>query len=91
MSVESEVPEGSRGRSRDEAGVRSPRRRRASPFVRMRTYYREVVAELRKVIYPTRSELVTYTVVVLIFVSLVVAIVAGFDYGFSQLDLKIFG
>ena len=37
-------------------------------FARMGLFYRQVVAELRKVIWPTRSELVTYTVVVMFFV-----------------------
>lgn len=82
MSVESEVP-GAGQRSRDD--------RARNPLVRMRTYYREVVAELRKVIYPTRSELVTYTIVVVVFVAAMVAIVSGFDLGFSHLDLLVFG
>jgi preprotein translocase subunit SecE len=82
VSVESEAPG---------AGQRSRDNRPRNPLVRMRTYYREVVAELRKVIYPTRSELVTYTVVVVVFVAIMVAIVSGFDLGFSHLDLLVFG
>lgn len=54
-------------------------------------YYRETVSELRKVIYPTRSELITYVTVVLIFVTFMVAAVAGLDYLFSKLDLAVFG
>ena len=52
---------------------------------------REIVAELRKVIWPSRQELVTYTIVVLVFVVILVAIVAGLDIGFARLVLWIFG
>ncbi len=72
-------------------GTRARGGRRPGPLARLRNYYREIVAEMRKVIYPTRSELVTYVVVVLVFVSIMVAIVAGLDYGFTRLDLKVFG
>ena len=50
-----------------------------------------MVAELRKVIWPTRSELITYTTVVLVFVIAMMAIVGVFDLVFSQLVLKVFG
>ncbi|MQA84407.1 MAG: preprotein translocase subunit SecE [Streptosporangiales bacterium] len=54
-------------------------------------FYRQVVAELRKVIWPTRRELVTYTSVALVFVLIMVGIVSGLDFGFSQLVIKVFG
>ncbi len=50
-----------------------------------------MVAELRKVIWPTRKQLVTYTIVVLVFVSFMVALVAGLDYVFGQGVLFLFG
>jgi preprotein translocase subunit SecE len=64
---------------------------RGSLFSRIRTYYRETVAELRKVIYPTRSELLNYTAVVLVFVSVMVAAVFGLDVLFAKFDLWLFG
>ena len=72
------------------SGNRS-RAQRGGLFARIRTYYREIVAELRKVIYPTRSELLTYTAVVLVFVSVMVAIVFGLDILFAKFDLFLFG
>ncbi|MDP9436852.1 MAG: preprotein translocase subunit SecE, partial [Actinomycetota bacterium] len=48
-------------------------------------------AELRKVIWPTRRDLVTYTAVVLVFVLFMVAVVSLFDFGFSQAVLAVFG
>jgi preprotein translocase subunit SecE len=62
-------------------------KKRTSPLL----FYRQVVAELRKVIWPTRNELVTYTTVSLIFVIIVLAIVFGLDNAFSWLVLKLFG
>jgi preprotein translocase subunit SecE len=55
------------------------------------TFYRQVVAELRKVIWPTRKELVTYTTVVVVFVLVMVAIVAVFDLVFGKAVLAVFG
>ena len=57
----------------------------------MGLFFRQVVAELRKVVWPTRSELVTYTSVVLVFVIAMMAIVAVFDLVMSVLVLKVFG
>jgi preprotein translocase subunit SecE len=55
------------------------------------TFYRQVMAELRKVIWPTRQELVTYTTVVVVFVLVMVAIVAVFDLAFGKAVLAVFG
>ncbi|WP_372496918.1 preprotein translocase subunit SecE [Pseudonocardia humida] len=52
---------------------------------------REVVAELRKVIWPSRRQLVTYTIVVLVFVSFMVALVWLLDLVFAQGVLYLFG
>jgi preprotein translocase subunit SecE len=60
-------------------------------IARIGLYYRQVVAELRKVIWPTRNELVSYTWIVLIFVAVMIAFVSAADYGFSKAVLEIFG
>jgi preprotein translocase subunit SecE len=52
---------------------------------------REVVAELSKVIWPSRHELVVYTGVVLVFVSFMVAFVALLDMGLGRAVLTVFG
>ncbi|WP_067495830.1 preprotein translocase subunit SecE [Actinoplanes sp. TFC3] len=54
-------------------------------------FFREVVSELRKVIWPTRKELLTYTGVVIGFVTVMTAIVAVLDYGFGKAILASFG
>jgi preprotein translocase subunit SecE len=63
------------------------RKNRTTPAL----FYRQVVAELRKVIWPTRSEMFTYTAVVLIFVVVMTAIVFGLDTGFLKGIMYIFG
>jgi preprotein translocase subunit SecE len=54
-------------------------------------FVRESVSEMRKVLWPSRSELVTYSIVVIVFVVIMVAIVAGLDIGFAKLVLLVFG
>jgi preprotein translocase subunit SecE len=54
-------------------------------------FTRQVAAELRKVIWPTRKELVTYTTVALVFVVFMSAIVLSLDYGFTKLMFALFG
>ena len=64
---------------------------RQNPFVRARNFLREVFSELKKVIWPTQRQLINYTVIVLVFVVIVALIVAAFDFGFTQITLRIFG
>ncbi len=54
------------------------------------TFYRQVVAELRKVVYPTRAQVINYFFVVLVFVLVMMAIVAGLDYGLGRLMFEVF-
>ncbi len=64
---------------------------RGGPIARIGRFVREVVAELRKVIWPTRKELLTYTTVVVVFVAVMMALVAGLDLGFAKVVLWVFG
>jgi preprotein translocase subunit SecE len=54
-------------------------------------FVREVIQELRKVVWPTRRELVTYTTVSLVFILVMVGIVTSLDYGFTELVRAVFG
>jgi preprotein translocase subunit SecE len=65
--------------------------KRPGPFGRILLFVREVVAELQKVIWPTRKELLTYTTVVVIFVAIVMTYVALADYGLARLMFLVFG
>jgi preprotein translocase subunit SecE len=79
------------GRDAERRGSTKVKGQRRNPVRTAITFYRQVVAELRKVIWPTRRELVTYTAVVLVFVMFMVAIVSLYDFGASQAVLKVFG
>jgi preprotein translocase subunit SecE len=60
-------------------------------FSRIFRFLREVVAELRKVIWPTRKQMITYTAVVLVFVAFMVALIAGLDLALAQGVSALFG
>ena len=64
---------------------------RPSLFARLFRFLKEVVAELRKVIWPTRKQMVTYTAVVLVFVAFMVAVIAGLDLAVAKGVLWLFG
>ncbi len=80
---------GTSGRGGRSSRAASPRR--PGRLKRLVTFFRQVIAELRKVIWPTRNELLTYTSVVLVFVLFMVVIVSIYDFLFSQGVLKVFG
>ncbi len=60
-------------------------------FARLALFIRQVVAELRKVIWPTRKELIAYTTVVLVFVLIMAGFIAGLDFIFTKGVLFVFG
>jgi len=73
------------------AVARKERAERRGLFARVALFLRQVVSELRKVVTPTRRELISYTIVVLVFVVIMMAIVTGFDFGFGWLVAFVFG
>ena len=75
------------GAERRSGSGSAAKRDRTSPAL----FIRQVAAELRKVIWPTRNELVTYTTAALAFVIIMSVIVLSLDYGFTKLMFWIFG
>ncbi|MGB3369341.1 MAG: preprotein translocase subunit SecE [Rhodococcus sp. (in: high G+C Gram-positive bacteria)] len=65
--------------------------KRPNVFKRLIQFLREVIAELRKVIWPNRKQMVTYTSVVLVFVTFMVAYISGMDLAFTQGIEWVFG
>lgn len=55
------------------------------------TFYRQVVAELRKVVWPTQEQLVTYFIVIMVFVVIMMTYVSVLDLGFGKLIFWLFG
>ena len=70
------------------------REKTGNPFSRffgsIALFIRQVIAELRKVVWPTRPQVVNYFFVVLVFVLIMMAIVAGLDFGLAKAMFWIF-
>jgi preprotein translocase subunit SecE len=62
-----------------------------SLFGRIGLFYRQIVSELGKVVWPTKKQLTTYTAVVLVFVSFVILVVSIFDLVLNRIVFWIFG
>jgi preprotein translocase subunit SecE len=81
----------------DTKGTATPKRatatavKRPNAFARLSRFLREVVAELRKVIWPTKNQMVTYTIVVIAFLVFMVALVGVLDLLFAKGVLAVFG
>ncbi|GAA3392178.1 MULTISPECIES: preprotein translocase subunit SecE [Streptomyces] len=67
------------------------KRGKKGPLGRLALFYRQVVAELRKVVWPTRGQLTTYTTVVIVFVVIMIGLVTVIDYGFQEAVKYVFG
>ena len=84
VSIEDET----RRKKKTKKAAKPPRR---NPIAVLINYLREVVAELRKVIWPNRKQMVTYTTVVLIFLAFMVALIGVVDLGLARLVSMVFG
>ena len=73
------------------------RRKQPNPAVQVREerpgpvqFLSEVRSELRKVAWPTRPEVVNFSVVVLVFIIVLTALIAALDYFLGDLVLRLF-
>ncbi|GAA1681669.1 preprotein translocase subunit SecE [Microbacterium lacus] len=73
------------------SGAGAPREKKPNIFARIALFIRQVLAELRKVVTPTRQELIKYTGVVLGFVIIMMALVYGLDLLFVWVTTVVFG
>ena len=69
----------------------SPEPAKRGLFSRFALFLRQVSAEMRKVVWPTRSQLITYTTVVIVFVVTFALVVTAFDLGMARLAGLVFG
>jgi len=67
------------------------REKKLNFFQRIAVFIRQVFAELRKVVTPTRQELLKFTGVVLGFVVVMMAFVYGLDLLFTWVVQVVFG
>jgi preprotein translocase subunit SecE len=73
------------------ANAKKDRAQRRGPLAGIALFLRQVMAELRKVVTPTRRELLSYTAVVLVFVVIMMLVVSGLDFAFSAIVNFLFG
>ena len=74
----------------DSKAVRGSRGGGAPKRTSLPTFYRQVVAELRKVVYPTQEQLITYFLVVMVFVLVMISIVSVLDLAFGKFVFWVF-
>ncbi|MDV9188077.1 preprotein translocase subunit SecE [Streptomyces sp. SR27] len=67
------------------------KRGKKGPLGRLALFYRQIIAELRKVVWPTRNQLTSYTTVVIVFVVIMIGLVTVIDYGFQEAVKYVFG
>ncbi|WP_031009357.1 preprotein translocase subunit SecE [Streptomyces sp. NRRL F-5727] len=72
-------------------GRKGGKRGKKGPLGRLAVFYRQIVAELRKVVWPTRSQLTSYTTVVIVFVVVMIGLVTVIDFGFQEAVKYVFG
>ncbi len=60
-------------------------------FARIMMFLRQVIDEMRKVVTPTRQELIKMTGVVLVFVVIIIALVSLLDWLFGMGASWVFG
>jgi preprotein translocase subunit SecE len=65
--------------------------KRLGLVARIGLFYRQVISELRKVVWPTRKQLTTYTSVVLVFVAFIITVVSLLDVVLTKIVFWVFG
>ena len=73
------------------ANAKKERAAKRGPFARIALFIRQVIGELKKVVTPTRKELLSYTGVVLVFVVIMMALVSLLDWIFGLGVFWVFG
>ncbi len=79
------------GKTKKAKKARKPSEAPSNPLVYIFTYLKQVVAELRKVIWPNRKQMGSYTSVVLAFLVFMVTLIGLVDLGWAKLVLLVFG
>ena len=77
-----------KGKKKTKKAAKGPRR---NPIAYLINYLREVIGELRKVIWPNRKQMVTYTMVVLVFLAFMVTLIGLVDLGVAKVVMMVFG
>ena len=84
-----ETKDGGKAKART-AKKTGPEKPRRNPIAYLIGYLQQVVAELRKVIWPNRKQMVNYTSVVVVFLIFMVALIGVVDLGFAAVVRGVF-
>jgi preprotein translocase subunit SecE len=76
--------------TRKRAAPQAPRPTKKEERTTPAQFLREVRAELRKVAWPSRSEVINYSIIVLFTVVILTAFIAGLDFAFGEAILKLY-
>jgi preprotein translocase subunit SecE len=80
-------PDGELARTpRSAPPARAPQKERTGPA----QYLREVRAELRKVAWPTRDEVIRYSLIVLVTLIVLTTLIFGLDFVFAKFIILLF-
>ena len=83
------LDDGGKGKKKKtKKAAKGPRRNPIAYFI---NYLREVIGELRKVIWPNRKQMITYTMVVLVFLAFMVTLIGLVDLGVAKVVMMVFG
>ena len=74
-------------RKRDER----PEEKKPNIFARIALFVRQVIAEMKKVTYPTKEELWMYFLVVIVFVAVMMLFTGVIDLGSKEISRLVFG
>ena len=53
-------------------------------------FFGDTLAELKKVVWPTRQETIRLTIIVIVVCAIIAAILGALDYGFTRLVRDVF-
>lgn len=79
-------PDGEPIRAKRQQSAPKPKEQRTTP----RQFVKEVRAELRKVVWPTKSETVNYSIIVLVSLIFMTALIFAVDWVFAEFVLRLF-
>lgn len=66
-------------------------KKKGNIFKKIGKFFKDVVSELKKVTWPSRKNLISYTIAVLVFVAIMMIVIYGIDSGAAAAIQAIFG
>jgi len=67
-----------------------PKEQRQAPVAWARSFTRETIGEMKKVVWPSRQDVINYSIIVFVMLVLLTAMIGGLDYGFTRAALRVF-